>query len=71
MSKLSKVIVTLVIIAVYVVVNVLFFIASTQAGRSHTPGLIGMILLLGMIAALRAVWKKDRDGGESTDIKRR
>lgn len=60
MSKVSKVIVTIVIIVVF------FFLFGAIVGVREdagmkTPGMIGLIVFIGLIGAIKAVWKKDDD----------
>jgi len=63
MSNTSKVLVTIGIIIAF-----LFFFGLLTASRSSsgnsTPGVIGMILLVGMIAGIKAVWKKEKDNDD-------
>lgn len=60
MQKTTKVIVTIVIIVVWLVLSAVNTGIRSDAGYS-TPGIIGIILLVAMIGAIRAVWKKDND----------
>ncbi len=64
MQKTTKVIVTIVIIVVWLVLSVINSGIRSDAGHS-TPGIIGIILLVAMIGAIRAVWKKDNDDNSS------
>ena len=60
MSKGAKVLVTIgIIIGFIFLFGVLT--ASRKSGGSATPGIFGLILFGGMIAGIRAVWKKPTD----------
>lgn len=59
MSKLSKIAVTVIAVLLFVVLFALLQGARESAGAA-TPGVIGIILLAGLIGALKAVWKKSR-----------
>ena len=66
MSKLSKVIVTILVIIVFIV---LFAIINgvRQSSGYHTPGILGLIVFAGMIGAIRAIWKKGNDDNKKND----
>lgn len=64
MSKASKIIVTIVIVVVFIVLFAVIVGVRGDAGHS-TPGPFGLIVFFGMIGAIRAVWKKDKN--ENTD----
>lgn len=57
MKKTIKVIITIVVIIAFILVWGLIVGATSSNGS--TPGIIGLAAFAGMIAALRAVWKKD------------
>ena len=59
MSKASKIIVTIVIVVVFIALFAVIVGVRGDAGYS-TPGPLGLIVGLGMIGAIRAVWKKDK-----------
>ena len=59
MNTTSKIFVT-----IGAVVAFLFFFAIlTHANKESgsTPGILGIILLLGLLAGLRAIWKKPKE----------
>lgn len=60
---MSKIIVTIGIIVVFI-----FLIGVVIAANegSSTPGFLGLILFAGMIAGIRAVWKKPSGKNEIT-----
>lgn len=62
MSKVSKAIVTIVIIVIFVFLYAIIFGVRSEAGRP--PGILGLVLFAGMIGAIRAVWKKDKKEDE-------
>lgn len=59
MSNISKVLVT-----IGIIVGFLFFFGLLTASRSsegnRTPGIFGIILFVGLIAGIKAVWKKEK-----------
>jgi F0F1-type ATP synthase assembly protein I len=61
---MSKVIVT---IGILIGFFFLFGIIVYANKGSGTPGILGLILFMGLIAGLRAVWKKQTDKNEETD----
>lgn len=66
MNQLSKIIIT---IAAVVVFFLLFaVVVGTRESSGHsTPGIFGLILFAGLIGALRAVWKKDKNDDNKND----
>ena len=58
MRKASKIILTIIIVVVFLVLDVIIVGTRSDAGYS-TPGPLGLITFLGLIGAIRAVWKKD------------
>lgn len=70
MNKASKIIVTIVIVVVFIVLDAIVVGMRSDAGFK-TPGPIALILFLGMIGAIRAVWKKDKtENGDNHPEKR-
>lgn len=57
MSTLSKILVT-----IGIIIGFLLFFGILTAGRNNsghsTPGILGIVLMVGLIAGLKAVWKK-------------
>ncbi|MDM1501920.1 hypothetical protein HX071_06860 [Myroides marinus] len=64
MSRVSKVIVTVVIIFVWILITGLLTAANGGNGRL---GIIGLILAFGVIAAIRSVWKKEKNNHDDND----
>lgn len=62
MTKTAKVVVTIVIVFVF---SVLFGMIAESRGQGRGPGFIGLILLAGLIGALRAIWKKPKQNDAS------
>lgn len=60
MNQLSKIVITVVISAVFLLLFSLIMGVRSDAGAS-TPGIVGLALFAGLISALRAVWKKQDD----------
>lgn len=59
MSKMSKIIVTIVVILLFIILTVINHIIRENAGYK-TPGIMGLIVFGAMIGALRAVWKNKK-----------
>ena len=64
MSKASKIIVTIVIIVLFIVLFAVIVGVRGDAGAS-TPGPFGLIVFAGMIGAIRAIWKKEKNEGNN------
>lgn len=65
MNKASKVLVTVIAIVIFIVLFAVVVGVRGDAGHS-TPGIFGVILLCGLIGALKSVWKKSDN---NTDMK--
>ncbi|MBQ8424310.1 MAG: hypothetical protein IJY36_08685 [Coprobacter sp.] len=66
MKNISKVLVTIVVIFVFLLLYVPI-VGSSSSGR---PGLIGLILFVGLIGGIRAIWKsstKDKSSNDKDD----
>lgn len=62
---MSKIIVTIgILVAFFTLFGIIVFV-NKDGG---TPGLLGLILFAGLIAGLRAVWKKSEVKNEITEI---
>lgn len=67
MSKLSKLLITIVVVVIFIALFAIVAGISSDAGR-HTPGIIGLILFAAVIGAVRAIWKSDdNDKDEKND----
>lgn len=67
MKKTSKIIITAISIIVFFLVSILLGALAQANGRSST-GLLGIVLLLGLVGALKAIWKKDKNPSNSNEI---
>lgn len=71
MNKSVKVLVTVGIIVVYLISSFVLLALREDAGHK-TPGFIGIILLLGVYGAVRAIWKspkkKNNDNNNDSSI---
>lgn len=56
MSKIAKIIVTLGLIVLWFILSMLMIVVRQESGADG-PGYMGVILLVGVIAGIRAVWK--------------
>lgn len=56
MSKLAKVLVTAVILVIFIAIFAVITGVRGDAGHS-TPGIFGLLVFVGMIGGIRAVWK--------------
>lgn len=61
MSNIAKVLVTICVIVTFFFIFAAISEARKDAG-AQTPGVLGVILLLGVIGALKAVWKREKKG---------
>ena len=61
MSKAAKVLVTVVILIVFF----LLFGAIVGTSDSGRPGIIGLILFVGVIGGIRAIWRTPKQTNES------
>lgn len=67
MTKLSKILATGVVIIVFLILSALLQLGSDPGGRN--PGIIGIIIFVGLIVAIRAIWKKPMGGkSDITDL---
>lgn len=66
MEKSTKIIVTIVIVVVFIAVFGAIAGARGDNGNS-TPGIFGLIIFGGMIAAIRAVWKNSNDNSNRSE----
>ena len=71
MKKVSKIIITIIAIVIFIFLYAVVIVIRGETGHS-TPGILGLIIFAGLIGALKAVWKKP-DGGKSSgsDIDKR
>lgn len=60
MSKLSKIIVTALVIIVYLIIFTAIIATRSSAGQKG-PGILGLLLFAGVVGAIKAIWKKDKD----------
>lgn len=67
MTKLAKTVVTCIVIFVFIILSIFNSAARDATGHS-TPGVIGMILLVGVIGAIRMIWDKgENDNNNKND----
>lgn len=59
MSQLSKILVTVCVVFLFIVIFGAIAGAMSDAGR--TPGILGLIVFGALIGALRAIWKKPKN----------
>lgn len=64
MSKLSKIVVTIVIVFVFILLFGGISALRAQGGATG-PGLIGLIVFAGFIGAMRAIWKKPKNDDDN------
>ncbi|MBO6117886.1 MAG: hypothetical protein J6P44_05000 [Bacteroidales bacterium] len=68
MKKSAKILVTTGIIIVWIILFAVI-VGVRQSNGFHTPGFIATILFIATIAAVRAVWKKDKgDKNKQNDV---
>lgn len=61
MSQLSKILVTIGVVFLFVVIFGAIDGSMSDAGK--TPGILGLIVFGALIGALRAIWKKPKNDG--------
>ena len=68
MSQLSKILVTIGIVFLFIVI--FGAIAGSMSDAGRTPGILGLIIFGALIGALRAIWKKPKneDSNDNTSI---
>lgn len=64
MSTTAKVIVTIVAIAVFIF-SFAALVHSNKQGGSQTPGILGLVLFLGLVAAIRAIWASSNQANDN------
>lgn len=65
MTKVSKIVVTIIIIIAFMAIFGIIVGVRGDNGNS-TPGILGLIVFAGMIGAIREVWKKN-DNDKNND----
>lgn len=69
MSKLSKIIVTILVVVVFLALFAVIGGMSHDAG-SKTPGILGLVVLAGAIGAIRAIWKKENNNNDNSILQK-
>ena len=59
MSQLSKILVTIGVVVLFVII--FGAIAGSMSDSGRTPGILGLIVFGALIGALRAIWKKPKN----------
>lgn len=65
MSKMAKIIVTIGAIIIYIIVATVIVASIKESGGSSS--FISLILLVALIGAIRAIWKKPKDDDANRD----
>lgn len=70
MSKTSKILATIGVIFLFMVLSGALQAGSGPGGRN--PGIFGLILLFGVIAGIRAIWKSsgNDNNADNTSLKK-
>ena len=66
MSKLAKIIVTIVVIFIALILNTVVMELRKEAGFS-TPGFWGILIAFACVGALSAIWKKPKNDSNKND----
>jgi hypothetical protein len=66
MSKLAKILVTIGVVFLFLVINTVITGVRSEAGYK-TPGFLAVIVFVGMIGALKAIWKKPKNEDDNKD----
>ena len=56
MSKIAKILVTVLVIFIFFILFTVIVGVRSDAGFT-TPGILGLILFFGLIGAVRAIWR--------------
>ena len=69
MNKVSKILVTLGVVLVFFVLFTVIVGVRGEAGY-RTPGILGLAVFAGMVGALKAIWKKNKneESGDNNSI---
>jgi len=59
MNQLSKILVTIGVVVIFIII--FGAIAGSMSDAGRTPGILGLIIFVALIGALRAIWKKPKD----------
>lgn len=59
MSQLSKILVTIGVVVLFVII--FGAIAGSMSDAGRTPGILGLIVFGALIGALRTIWKKPKN----------
>ncbi|MBQ6228456.1 MAG: hypothetical protein IJK08_07845 [Prevotella sp.] len=65
MSKLAKVLVTIGAIFMYILIAVPITAGLKESG--HSSGIVGLVLLVALIGAIKAIWSKPKDDNEDNN----
>ena len=68
MSQLSKILVTIGVVFLFIII--FGAIAGSMSDAGRTPGILGLIVFGALIGALRAIWKKPKneDNTDNTSV---
>lgn len=69
MSKLSKIVVTIVVVLLFLIIHTVIVGIRSDAGYK-TPGFLDVIVFLAAVGALTAIWKKpkNKDGDDNSSV---
>ena len=67
MDKLGKIIITVVAVVIFIVIFTVIVGVRSDNGAA-TPGIIGLAAFAGLIAAIKAIWKKDKGENENNEM---
>jgi hypothetical protein len=65
MTRTSKILATVGVIFVFMILSASLQMGSGPGGRN--PGIIGLIFTFGLIAGIRAIWKKPKPNSNHED----
>jgi hypothetical protein len=72
MTRTSKILATVGVIFIFMLLSAVLQMGSGPGGRN--PGIFGLILLFGLIAGIRAIWKKPKtdnnNNADNTNLKK-
>ena len=66
MNKVSKILVTIGIVFIFLIMFGVIVGIRGEAGH-RTPGILGLAVFAGMVGALKAIWKKNKNEGNENN----
>jgi len=68
MTTLAKILTTIGAVGVFLIIFALILYAFSEDKNSKVPAVIGGILVLGLIAGIRAIWKRTKEDNDEQKL---